>query len=105
MDFIGIENITPYKNEVGYSIYKYDDEINIGDKDNFVCSIRVVILEVQDSLSNRLGKKVQALSIVEDYGQIDNIDDFETKLKKYIIEEVLFVDLNKENIDVIYTKQ
>jgi|GEM_PF-1632992 len=105
MDLIGIENITPYKNQVEFSIYKFDDEINIGDKENFVCDIKVVIMEVEDSLVERLGITTQALAIVENYGEYNNQNDFEDKLKKFIVEEVLIADLNKENIELIYSKQ
>jgi hypothetical protein len=103
MDLIGIENITPYKNQVEFSIYKFDDEINIGDKENFVCDVKVVIMEVEDSLVERIGITTQALAIVENYG--DSQNDFEDKLKKFIVEEVLIADLNKENIELIYSKQ
>ncbi|WP_027701071.1 hypothetical protein [Metaclostridioides mangenotii] len=105
MDLIGIENITPYKNQVEFSIYKFDDEINIGDKENFVCDVKVVIMEVEDSLVERLGITTQALAIVENYGEYISQNDFEDKLKKFIIEEVLIADLNKENIELIYSKQ
>ena len=105
MDLIGIENITPYKNQVEFSIYKFDDEINIGDKENFVCDVKVVIMEVEDSLVERLGITTQALAIVENYGEYNNQNDFEDKLKKFIVEEVLIADLNKENIELIYSKQ
>ena len=105
MDLIGIENITPYKNQVEFAIYKFDDEINIGDKENFVCDVKVVIMEVEDSLVERLGITTQALAIVENYGEYYNQNDFEDKLKKFIVEEVLIADLNKENIELIYSKQ
>ena len=105
MDLIGIENITPYKNQVEFSIYKFDDEINIGDKENFVCDVKVVIMEVEDSLVERLGITTQALAIVENCGEYNNQNDFEDKLKKFIVEEVLIADLNKENIELIYSKQ
>ncbi|WP_315167768.1 hypothetical protein [Metaclostridioides mangenotii] len=105
MDLIGIENITPYKNQVEFSIYKFDDEINIGDKDSFVCDVKVVIMEVEDSLVERLGRETQALAIVEKYSEYNNQNDFEDKLKKFIIEEVLIANLNKENIELIYSKQ
>ncbi|WP_024622075.1 hypothetical protein [Metaclostridioides mangenotii] len=105
MDLIGIENITPYKNQVEFSIYKFDDEINIGDKDSFVCDVKVVIMEVEDSLVERLGRETQALAIVEKYSEYISQNDFEDKLKKFIIEEVLITNLNKENIELIYSKQ
>ncbi|GAA0221786.1 hypothetical protein [Metaclostridioides mangenotii] len=105
MDLIGIENITPYKNQVEFSIYKFDDEINIGDKENFVCDVKVVIMEVEDSLVERLGITTQALAIVENYGEYNSQNDFEDKLNKFIVEEVLIADLNKENIELIYSKK
>ena len=30
MDYIGIENITPYENTYEFSVYEYDDEITLG---------------------------------------------------------------------------
>jgi len=62
-------------------------------------------MEVEDSLVERLGRETQALAIVEKYSEYISQNDFEDKLKKFIIEEVLITNLNKENIELIYSKQ
>ena len=45
MDYIGIENITPYENTYEFSVYEYDDEITLGSEKLYVNKIKNFVLD------------------------------------------------------------
>lgn len=104
MEFIGIENITPYENIYEFSVYKYDDEITLGSEELYICELRVILIKVNSLYVERLNKSVEAMVLVKnlkkDLGKEFIID----KIKKFVLDEIWVENLVKENIEVIFVE-
>jgi hypothetical protein len=106
MRFIGLEEINPYNDLYEYKIFKYDDKIELGNKDNFICDLRVVALNIEEIYLEKGFAKSKAIAVVSNLNSnIDiNIDEFKKSIVDFILEELLLVDINGENIDIAFTK-
>lgn len=102
MNLVGIENITPYEGVTEFKVYKYDDEIDLGNKDLFVCDLKVVILKVNQAYVDRLGKSNDALALVTNLNSNVNKKSITDDIKEFIFNEIYEIDLEKENIDVMF---
>lgn len=105
MNLVGIENITPYEGVFEFSLYKYEDEINLGDKESFVCDLRVILTKVQESYIQRINKSVVALVLVENLNLKSDKLAIEESVKEFIFQEVYEENLTKENIEVMFIEK
>lgn len=102
MNLVGIENITPYKNIFEFNVYKYDDEIDLGNKDLFVCELKVIPIDIEDVYVQRLNKSVEVLALIKNLNQnLDKISILE-EIKDFILEEIWIENLEKENIHISF---
>lgn len=102
MNLVGIENITPYKNIFEFNVYKYEDEIDLGNKDLFVCELKVIPIDIEDVYVQRLNKSVEVLALIKNLNQnLDKISILE-EIKDFILEEIWIENLEKENIHISF---
>ncbi|GAA3657259.1 hypothetical protein [Asaccharospora irregularis] len=102
MNLVGIENITPYKNIFEFNVYKYEDEIDLGNKDLFVCELKVIPIDIEDVYVQRLNRSVEVLALIKNLNQnLDKISILE-EIKDFILEEIWIENLEKENIHISF---
>lgn len=102
MNLVGIENITPYKNIFEFNVYKYEDEIDLGNKDLFVCELKVIPIDIEDVYVQRLNRSVEVLALIKNLNQnLDKISILE-EVKDFILEEIWIENLEKENIHISF---
>jgi hypothetical protein len=100
MNIVGIENITPYENVYEFDVYEYNDDINLNDKNLFVCNLKIILTKVQMQYRDRLNKSVQALALVSNLSK--NKKNLDEDIKELIFQEIYDEDLEKENIDIMF---
>lgn len=112
MDFVLIEEISLFKYLYEFKVYEYNDEINLNDKNSFVCNIRVFISKVNPIFSNKTNQKLKATILVENlnenyYKKLNSNQNIKIEFKEEIIEniyqEIEDIELEKENIEVLFT--
>lgn len=102
MNLVGIENITPYEGVVEFKVYKYDNEIDLGNKDLFVCDLKIVMLKVTPIYVEKIGKSIDVLALVTNLNS--NIEKIfiKNEIKDFILDEIWEENLEKENIDIMF---
>ena len=100
MDLVVLENIIPYQDTYEYKVYKYNDEINMNEKDQFVCDLKVIINRIQPIYESKIEKKIETIALVKNL----NIDKslVEEEIRQLISDEVIEQDLIKEEIEIIF---
>ena len=104
MRFIGLEEINPYKDFYKYKIYKYDDKIELGNKDNFICDLSLIVLNIEEIYLEKGFAKSKAIATVKNINIGINIDEFKKGIVDFILEELSFLDISGENIDIEFIK-
>ena len=104
MDYIGIENITPYENTYEFSVYEYDDEIILGSEKLYVCELMVVLIKVNSLYVERLNKSVEAMVLVKNLKKDLDKTLVVNKIKNFVLDEIWVENLVKENIEVIFVE-
>ncbi|HGM3507286.1 hypothetical protein KGF42_07075 [Clostridioides sp. ZZV15-6383] len=104
MDYVGIENITPYENVYEFNVYKYDDEITLGSEELYVCELRVVLIKVNSLYVKRLNKSVEAMVLVKNLKKDLDKALVVNKIKNFVLDEIWVENLVKENIEVIFVE-
>ncbi|HSQ88768.1 hypothetical protein [Romboutsia sp.] len=102
MNLVGIENITPYEGVVEFKVYRYDDEIDLGNKDLFVCDLKVVMVKVNPIYVEKIGKSIDVLALVTNLNSNAKKVSIQNEIKEFILDEILEENLQKENIDVMF---
>lgn len=103
MKFSFVENIQPYENSWEYSLYKYDDVIQMGDSDSYICTARIIMLEPQEVYvrKNVFGKKFYV--VIEDFmGSCCSKEEFEESIFEFVKEEIVQYE-NKDQIVVLFS--
>lgn len=80
MDFIGIEEIQPYENIYEYKIYEYDDVIELGNEEKFICDIKFIQLNINPVYKDRGIDESVGYIVVENLSK--NIKMSSTNLEK-----------------------
>lgn len=104
MDYVGIENITPYENVYEFNVYKYDDEITLGSEELYVCELRVVLIKVNSLYVKRFNKSVEAMVLVKNLKKDLDKALVVNKIKNFVLDEIWVENLVKENIEVIFVE-
>lgn len=104
MDYVGIENITPYENVHEFSVYKYDDEITLGSEELYVCELRVILIKVNSLYIERLNKSVEAMVLIKNLKKDLDKAIVVNKIKNFVLDEIWVENLVKENIEVIFVE-
>ncbi len=104
MDYVGIENITPYENVYEFNVYEYDDEITLGSEELYVCELRFVLIKVNSLYVKRLNKSVEAMVLVKNLKKDLDKALVVNKIKNFVLDEIWVENLVKENIEVIFVE-
>lgn len=104
MNLIGLEEIVPYGNLYEYKVFLYDDVIEIGNMDKYVCDLKFIKLEV-DTIYKDKGFNNIGYAVVENLNRDINIslEELEEKIRSLILEEVPLIDVEKRSINVIFS--
>lgn len=101
MNLVGIEEITPYKDSFEFKLFKYDDKIELGYNNSFICNLKVIIERIDEIYIDKFEKNFKVIALVKnltmDEITIDNI-------KEFILDEICIENLEKDNIDVMFIK-
>ena len=101
MNLVGIEEITPYKDSFEFKLFKYDDKIELGNEDSFICDLKVIIQKIDKIYIEKFENSINVIAIVKNLNKIDiSIDD----IKEFILDEIWIDNLEEDNIDVMFVK-
>ncbi len=102
MNLVGIETILPYKDVYEFKVYKYDDEIDLCNKQLFVCDIKVIITRVDEMYSARMQETIEVLGLVSNIPSDINKSSITDDLKDLILDEVWEEGIKQENIKLMF---
>lgn len=102
MNLVGIENITPYQDVYEFKIYEYDYELDLNNKENFICDLKIIINRIEPIFKDKIDKHIEILGLVKELNL--NIDKciIKEELKEFILNEIYEENLEKENIDIMF---
>ncbi|MBC5997007.1 hypothetical protein EAI30_11555 [Romboutsia ilealis] len=101
MNLLGIEEITPYKDSFEFKIFKYDNKIELGNENSFICDLKVIIERIDEIYIDKFKKSFKVIALVKNLTIEEiSIDD----IKEFILDEVWIENLEKDNIDVMFIK-
>jgi len=101
MNLVGIEEITPYKDSFEFKLFKYDDKIELGNENSFICDLKVIIQKIDEIYIEKFENSINVIAIVKNLNKIDiSVDD----IKEFILDEILIDNLEEDNIDVMFVK-
>ncbi|MEG2353615.1 MAG: hypothetical protein RSB70_03110 [Clostridium sp.] len=101
MSLVGIEEITPYKDSFEFKLFKYDDKIELGNKDSFICDLKVIVERIDEVYIKKFDKSFKLIALATNLNNNDiSVDD----IKEFILDEVWIENLEKDNIDVMFIK-
>ncbi len=105
MNFIGIEEIQVYKNKYQYKVFEYDDVIEIGNKEKYICDLTFIKLEIEDIYIEKGFEENVAYAIVENLNEKANysLEEINQKIKDFIINEIPLVKIDKGSINVVFS--
>lgn len=64
LKFSHVEEVMPYKNTCFYSLYRFDCEVMLGDRESHICDVKVIALEPEEALKARgleIGREIWAI--------------------------------------------
>lgn len=101
MNLVGIEEITPYKDSFEFKLFKYDDKIELGNDNSFICDLKVIIERIDKIYRDKFEQSFKVIALIKNL-TIEEIpiDD----IKEFILDEVWIENLEKDNIDVMFIK-
>lgn len=102
MNIVGIENITPYDGVYEFSVYQNEGEVDLGNKDMFICDLKAILTKVQAPYVERLGKSLNVLVLVSNYNLKFDKTKIKEDIKELIYQEIYDENLEKENIDIMF---
>jgi hypothetical protein len=104
MDFIGIEEIQPYENIHEYKIFKYDDIIELGNKEKFICDLKFIQLNINSLYKDKGIDESIGYAVIENLSEDIKISrqNIEKKIKKFIMQEILLINMKESSINVIF---
>ena len=101
MNLVGIEEITPYKDSFEFKLFKYDDKIELGNENSFICDLKVIIERIDEIYIDKFEQSFKVIALVKNLVIEEiSIDD----IKEFILDEVWIENLEKDNIDVMFIK-
>lgn len=101
MNLVGIEEITPYKDSFEFKLFKYDDKIELGNENSFICDLKVIVEKIDDIYISKFNKSFNVIALVKNLNNKDiSVDD----IKEFILDEILIDDLENNDIDVMFIK-
>ncbi|WFD11052.1 hypothetical protein [Tepidibacter hydrothermalis] len=105
MDFIGIEEIQPYENIYEYKIFEYDDVIELGNEEKFICDLKFIQLNINPVYKNKGIDETVGYAVVENLCENVKISHqhIEEKIKKFIIQEIPLINIKESSINVIFS--
>lgn len=105
MDFIGIEEIQPYENIHEYKLFKYDDVIELGNEEKFICNLKFIQLNLNPVYKNKDIDETIGYAVVEDLCKNVKMprEDIEEKIKKFIMQEIPLINIKESSINVIFS--
>ena len=105
MDFIGIEEIQPYENIHEYKLFKYDDVIELGNEEKFICNLKFIQLNLNPVYKNKDIDETIGYAVVENLCKNVKIppQDIEEKIKKFIMQEIPLINIKESSINVIFS--
>lgn len=104
MDFIGIEEIQPYENIYEYKLFKYDDVIELGNEEKFICDLKFIQLNINPVYKGKGIEETVGYAVVENLCKNIKIsrENIEKKIKNFIIQEIPLINMKETSINVIF---
>jgi len=100
MRFIGLEEINPYKDIYDYKIFRYDDKIELGNSNSFICNLSVITLSTEEVFIQKGFPKSKVVAIISDFSDQIDLKELNEGIINFIQEELPLLDINEENIDI-----
>lgn len=102
MNLVGIENINPYQDVYEFKVYEYDYELDLNNKENFICNLKVIVNRIESVFKDKIDKNIEILALVKDLNlKVDKIS-IKEEIKELILNEIWEENLEKENIDIMF---
>lgn len=103
MDLVLLEEIVLFENVFEFRVYKYSDEINLNDKTNFICNLKVIINNVKKEYENKTDKKKEVLVLLDNLN-LNYSNELENSIKNLVYDELIENNINKEDIKILIIK-
>ena len=103
MDLVLLEEIVLFENVFEFRVYKYSDEINLNDKTNFICNLKVIINNVKKEYENKTDKKKEVLVLLDNLN-LNYPNELENSIKNLVYDELIENNINKEDIKILIIK-
>lgn len=102
MNLVAIENITPYQDVYEFKVYEYDYELDLNNKDNFICNLKIIVNRVESVFKDKIDMDIEVLGLIKDLNlKLDKIS-IKEEIKELILTEIWEENLEKENIDIMF---
>ena len=86
-----------------FGVYNYRDEINLNDKTNFICNLKVIINKVKKEYENKTDKKKEVLVLLDKLN-LNYSNELENSIKNLVYDELIENNINKEDIKILIIK-
>ncbi len=103
MNLVLLEEIVLFENVFEFGVYKYSDEINLNDKTNFICNLKVIINKVKKEYENKTDKKKEVLVLLDKLN-LNYSNELENSIKNLVYDELIENNINKEDIKILIIK-
>ena len=103
MKFSFVENIQPYENSWEYSLYEYDDEIQLGDVDSHICTVRIIMIKPHEIYVQKGITSNMFYVAVEKFekGKYSK-EELKESIEDFVKEEIIEFE-NKDQIVVLFS--
>lgn len=102
MNLVGIENITPYQDVYEFNVYEYDYELDLNNKEKFICNLKVIINRIESIFKDKIDKNTEILGLIKNFNLNFDKSIIKEEIKEFILNEIYEENLEKENIDIMF---
>ncbi len=103
MKFSFVENIQPYENSWEYDLYEYDDEIQLGDIESHICTVRILMIKPHEIYAQKGIADKMFYVVVEKFekGKYQR-QELKESIENFVKEEIIEFE-NKDQIVVLFS--
>lgn len=103
MKFSFVENIQPYENSWEYDLYEYDDEIQLGDSESHICTVRIIMIKPHEVYIRKGLTDKMFYVAVGDFEKCKySKDELRKPIMDFVKDEIIQFE-NKDQIVVLFS--
>ncbi|OPJ56343.1 hypothetical protein [Alkalithermobacter paradoxus] len=98
MRFLGLEEIQPYKNLHQFKIFEYDDEIDLNNKEKYICDLKVIRMDINEMYIQKGFEENIYCAIIYNLNKNIDLNELKEGIKAFILEEIPSTSTQSINI-------